>query len=304
MSDESPNGPSKADRQQFGVTRLIKQAVKKMILYTVLIVAGTYLALTLMMYIFQERMVFVPGRNVFATPASYKIDFEDINLKTDNDETISAWYIPAKDAKYTVLFCHGNAGNIANRLETAVFYHNHGYNFMVFDYPGYGKSTGKPSDKGLLRAAEAAWKYLVETREIDPESIIVAGRSLGGSAASHLASKYDPAMLCLEATFVSVKEAAKDVVPFLPVSLICRVHLPTGENLRKVKCPVLLIHSPHDEVINYRHGEKLYEIAPEPKEFHTLKGGHNDCWFIDQNRYAEIFKAFIAKHVDKNQADG
>ena len=249
-------------------------------------------------------MIFVPGRKVFATPASYKIDFEDLYLKTDTGATINAWYVPAKDAKYTVLFCHGNAGNIANRLETAVFYHNNGYNFMVFDYPGYGKSTGKPSDKGLLSASDMAWKYLTETRKIDSKSIIVVGRSLGGSAASYLAAKYDPAMLCLEATFVSVKEAAKDVVPFLPVGLICRVHLPTGENLKKVKCPVLLIHSPHDEVINYRHGERLFKIAPEPKEFHTLKGGHNDCWFIDQSRYAEIFKDFIDKYVDKSQVDG
>ena len=304
MSESGKNGSSKADQKKMGLKGLIKQAIKKMILYIILIVAGTYLALTVMLFFFQERMVFVPGRKVFATPASYKIDFEDLYLKTDSGVTINAWYVPAKDAKYTVLFCHGNAGNIANRLETAVFYHNQGYNFMVFDYPGYGKSTGKPSDKGLLSAADTAWKYLTDTRKIDPKSIIVVGRSLGGSAASHLAAKYDPAMLCLEATFVSVKEAAKDVVPFMPVGLICRVHLPTGENLKKAKCPVLLIHSPHDEVIKYRHGERLFEIAPEPKEFHTLKGGHNDCWFIDQARYSEIFKAFVAKYVENSQTDG
>lgn len=294
----------KAGSKDFDLRGLMRQAVKKMILYIVLIVAGTYLALSVMLFFFQERMVFVPGRKVFATPAAYKIDFEDLYLKTANGVTINAWYVPAKDAKYTVLFCHGNAGNIANRLETAAFYHNNGFNFMVFDYPGYGRSTGKPSDKGLLSSAETAWKYLTEIRKLDPKSIIVIGRSLGGSAASHLAAKYDPAMLCLEATFVSVKEAAKDVVPFMPVGLICRISLPTGENLSKVKCPVLLIHSPHDEVINYRHGERLFEIAPEPKEFHTLKGGHNDCWFIDQSRYAEIFKVFLNKYVDKPQADG
>ncbi len=275
--------------------KLRKKLLRQMYIFLIAIISG-YLLICFILFFFQNRFVFVPKKNIFITPKAYRLEYEDLSLKSSDGNTINAWYVPADKAEYTVLFCHGNAGNLANRIETVDHYHRLGFNFLVFDYPGYGKSSGSPNDKNVIEAAEAAWKYLTVDRKIPANKIIVIGRSLGGAPASHLAAKYKPLMLCSEAAFISPREVAKDMPLFLPTSLLVRVDLPTGQNIAKANCPVLIIHSPSDEVIKYRHGEALFKLAPEPKEFHQLTGGHNDCWFIDQKKYGNIFKDFLNKH--------
>jgi uncharacterized protein len=291
---ENPSDPGDENSVPF-IKKLKKKLIRQM--YIILIATvSAYLLVCLLLVCFQNRFVFVPRSNLFITPKECKLEYEDLSLKSSDGNTINAWYVPAKDAEYTVLFCHGNAGNLSNRIETVDHYHRLGFNFLIFDYPGYGKSTGGPTDKNILESAEAAWKYLTENRKIPENKIIVIGRSLGGVPASHLAAKYKPAMLCSEAAFISSKEVAKDIMPILPTSILVRINLPTGKNIAKANCPVLIIHSPHDEIIKYRHGKALFKLAPEPKELHSLGGGHNDCWFVDQKNYGNIFKKFLDKH--------
>jgi len=292
-----PSDPSNC--KKIPLSRIIKKKLRRPMLIIIITIAGTYLVLCLLLFFFQNRFVFVPKRNIYNTPAAYKLAYDDLTLKTGDGNTVNAWYIPTNKAEYTILFCHGNAGNLGNRIESIDFFHRHGFNVMIFDYPGYGKSSGTPSDKNVIDSAEVAWKYLTEDRKTPENKIIVIGRSLGGAPASHLAAKYKPAMLCSEAAFISAKEVGRDIMPILPTSLLCRVNLPTGKNIAKANCPVLIIHSPDDEIIKYRHGKALFKLAPDPKEFHSLPGGHNDCWFIDQKKYANILKSFLNKHCRK-----
>jgi fermentation-respiration switch protein FrsA (DUF1100 family) len=172
-----------------------------------------------------------------------------------------------------VLFCHGNAGNVSHRLDTLQFFRSLGLGTLIFDYRGYGRSDGSPSEKGTYRDAEAAWRHLVEQRQIPPERIVILGRSLGGAVAARLAADQRPGALVVESAFTSVPDLAARMFPVYPVHLLARIRYNTLKWIRRVHCPVLVVHSRDDEMIPFRHGRRLFEAAPEPKEFLELRGG-------------------------------
>ncbi|UCC17814.1 MAG: alpha/beta hydrolase, partial [Dehalococcoidales bacterium] len=161
----------------------------------------------------------------------------------------------------------------------------------------YGESEGKPSELNTYGDAEAAWKYLVAERHIDPGKIIVFGRSLGGGVASYIASRFSPGVLILESTFSSLPEVAASRFPYFPVRLIMKIKYPTSEYLAKVKCPVLIIHSRDDEEIPYSQGQKLYEMAADPKEFLEIKGTHNEGYKESNPSYEEGLDRFITRYL-------
>ena len=227
----------------------------------------------------------MPSRELSASPADIFLDYKDVYLKTLDQETIHGWFIPVHNAKQTVLFFHGNAGNISHRLETIKIYHRLGVNVFIFDYRGYGISTGKPSEKGTYLDAKAAWEYLIDQKKLKPENIILAGRSLGGGVASELAKKVNPAMLILESTFTSMVDVSRIHYPFMPTDLIVKHRYESIDNLKSITCPVVIIHSKYDEVIPFHHGKKLFEAANEPKNFIELKGGHGSGFLISKHIY-------------------
>lgn len=226
------------------------------------------------------------------SPKDINLDYDDIFLTAKDGVKINAWFIPCRAPRATVLFCHGNAGNLSYRLDTIKLFHDQNVNFFLFDYRGYGKSEGSVSEKGCYLDAEAAWDYLVNEKKIPKEKIIIAGRSLGGAIASHLAKDKEPAGLALESAFMSIPEMGKDLYPFLPASLIARIKLPTNQYIRQVNCPKLIMHSKSDEIVNYRHGKANFKAAREPKEFFELQGGHNDGFMITDG-YTEELDKFI-----------
>ncbi len=126
------------------------------------------------------------------------LPYEDIYFKTEDDVLLNGWFIPVEDAKNTLLFFHGNGGNISHRLESLKIFHEMGLSVFIIDYRGYGQSQGTSSEQGTYRDAEAAWRYLTETRGISDEDIIIFGRSMGGAVATWLASRYTPNLLILE----------------------------------------------------------------------------------------------------------
>lgn len=257
-----------------------------------LIIFGSFVALGAVLYVFQERFVFIPSKNLCMSPKDIRLDYEDLSLTSKDGTKINAWFIPCENPRATVLFCHGNAGNLSHRLDTIRIFHDLGVNFLIFDYRGYGRSEGSVSENGSYLDAEAAWDYLVKEKRIPPQKIIIAGRSLGGAVASHLAKDKESAGLILESAFMSVPEMGKDLYPFLPASIIARIKLSTNDYVKQVKCPKLIMHSPDDEIVRYRHGLANFKAAGEPKRFFELQGGHNDGFMVTDG-YAKELDGFI-----------
>ncbi|MDH3316937.1 MAG: alpha/beta hydrolase [Gammaproteobacteria bacterium] len=262
-----------------------------MILKYILLAAAVYAGLCLAVYIFQARLVFLPSRAIAATPARVGLDYEDVWLEASDGVRIHGWYIPHRQPRGTLLFFHGNAGNIGDRLESIAIFHRLNLNVLIIDYHGYGKSEGSPGEAESYKDAEAAWRHLVEARSIPPENIVLFGRSLGGCVAAWLAARVGPAGLILESTFTSVPDMAAKVYPFLPVRLLARIRLDALASLANVRAPILVIHSAGDEIIPPAHGRALFDSAPEPKQFLQLRGGHNDGFLVSR----EIYLAGLSK---------
>jgi alpha-beta hydrolase superfamily lysophospholipase len=267
-----------------------------------IIVVGFLITMSAVLYIFQERFVFFPSKTLLMSPKDIQLEYEDLYLKSRDGRKINAWFIPCKDPRATVLFCHGNAGNLSHRLDTIKLFHDLGVNFLIFDYGAYGNSEGSPSENGSYIDAETAWNYLTNEKKIPKEKIIIAGRSLGGAIASHLAMQKAPVGLILESAFMSIPEMGRDIYPFLPASLLARLKLSTNEYVKAVKCPTLIMHSPEDEVVRYRHGKANFGAsAGDPKEFFELRGSHNDGFMITDGYIKKLDEFIKLCLVGKNQ---
>ncbi|MDX1517312.1 MAG: alpha/beta fold hydrolase, partial [Woeseiaceae bacterium] len=195
------------------------------------VIAGSYLLLALALYLLQERMVFLagmPGRALVATPQQLGLDYEDVRFDTADGVTLHGWYVHAREPRGTVLFFHGNAGNISHRLDSIAIFYDLGLDTFIIDYRGYGQSEGKPSEAGTYRDAEAAWQYLVAERGVPPAKIVVFGRSLGGAVAAWLTSQREAAAVIVESAFTSAVDVARRHYGFMPVRLITRLDYPVA----------------------------------------------------------------------------
>jgi len=274
---------------------MIQQAVQilsELLLWS----AGVYLFLCGWMFLFQHRMVFMPRRGIDGTPAAVGLEFEEVWLPLLVHGQVQAWWVPGKTATAPViLFCHGNAGNLADRLPTLRLFHDLGAATLIFDYPGYGNSPGRPTEAGCHAAALAAWVWLTEIRRVVPNRIVILGRSLGGAVAAWLAGERPIAALVIESAFTSVPDLGAALYPWLPVRLLCRFRFSTREYLGQVQCPVTVIHSKMDEMIPFAHAEKLYAAAPEPKSLVVIEGDHNDGYLVSGDAYAAALSTMLRK---------
>jgi fermentation-respiration switch protein FrsA (DUF1100 family) len=263
----------------------------------IVIIAGAYIAFAGFLFIFQSNYVYYPERVLSNDPGSIGLSFEAISFETSDGVKLSGWFIPSDNARGVILFCHGNAGNISHRLESIQIFHRLGLAVFIFDYRGYGRSEGEPSESGTYKDAEAAWQYLVEERKVGPDRIVIFGRSLGGAVAAWLAQSRTPGALILESTFTSVPDIAAKLYPYLPVRLLLRFKYDTAGYLDKVSCPVLIVHSREDEIMPFGHGQRLFERAMEPKKFLEISGSHNEGFITSGKRYEEGLNAFISEHA-------
>jgi len=252
-----------------------------------------WLLMTALMYAFQSRLIYFPQRALNATPAAAGLDFRDVFLTTSDGIRLHGWYIPVPGAARTLLFLHGNAGNISHRLDSLRIFHELGLSVFIIDYRGYGRSDGHPDEAGTYRDAQAAWDYLLNEQGLRPRDIVIFGRSLGGGVASWLASRNMPAALIMESTFTSVGDLAADLYPWLPARTLTRIHYPSIDRIQDVNAPVLVVHSMDDELIPYRHGRRLFLAAGEPKSFLRLEGGHNDGFLTSRSAYMPGLQAFL-----------
>jgi len=245
------------------------------------------------LYFMQPSMIFYPSRELVASPADWHLQYEDVSFRSRDGITLHGWYIPNQASKRVVLFFHGNAGNMSHRGESVAIFHRLGLNVFIFDYRGYGRSQGKPSEKGLYLDAAGAWDYLTKTRGIAGENIILFGRSIGGVVATHLASEVSPAALIVESAFSSARDVARSAFPILSRLTLIRYDFNAASDIKGVRCPVLILHSPDDEILPYSLGEKLYRAANEPKEFVRLRGDHNSGFLQSQPEYERRLDTFI-----------
>lgn len=269
-----------------------------LMLFIAVIVVLAAVALTAV-YFYQDKLLYFPTRQVEGTPEQIGLAFESVTLKTVDGIELDGWFVPADSAKATVLFCHGNAGNIGDRLEAVAQFHRMGLAAFIFDYRGYGRSTGKPSEQGTYRDAEAAWEYLTVKRRIDPRTVVVLGRSLGGAVAVWLAAQHTPGALIVESSFTSLPDVAARHYPYLPVRLLSRYQYDNQATITSVSAPVLIAHSPDDHLVPYAHGQALFAAANEPKEFLKLEGSHNEGFLQSARQYEEGLSAFIARHIGR-----
>ena len=264
-----------------------------------LVVVG-YVVLVLFMFLFQSRLLFLPNlpsRDIIATPQSVGLAYEPVTITTEDGVTLDAWFLPAHQARGGLLFFHGNAGNISHRLDSLEIFNQLRLATLIFDYRGYGKSDGSPSEEGTYRDAEAAWRYLTEERRTPAQDVVLFGRSLGAAIAVHLATRHTPGALIIESGFTSIPDLAAAVYPFLPVRRLARFRYSTEVYLRSVSCPVLIVHSRDDEIIPFTHGQRLFAVANEPKQLLEIRGGHNDGFIVSGRSYVEGFDRFLQTHM-------
>lgn len=252
-----------------------------------------YVIICLYIFFNQKRMMYMPFREMEDTPDDIDLPYRKVSIETADGVRLSGWFVGEHENADVALFCHGNAGNISHRLETFKALDSLGLNTFIFDYRGYGASEGSPTEKGTHLDAEAAWRYLTETEKISPDRIILWGRSLGGAVATKLATKVNAKGLVLESTFTSIPEVGAAFYPYLPVKLFARYKYNTEAIIATIDMPVLVVHSPEDEVIYYRFGKRLFEAAVEPKQFLKIQGSHNEGFVDSKNIYINGVKEFL-----------
>lgn len=261
------------------------------------ILALAYGGVAALLFLMQDKLAYYPqiGREIQTTPREHGLDYQALTLTTADGEQLDAWFVPAR-GKAVVLFLHGNAGNISHRIDNITMFHRLGYGVLIFDYRGYGRSTGKPSEEGVYQDAQTAWDHLTRQRGIAPEHIILFGESLGGAVAAWLATREGPGALVLSSAFTSAPELGADLYPWLPTKWLVRMRYDTRNMLTQVTCPVLIAHSPDDEIIPFRHGQKLFDAAAEPKVFLPLTGGHNDSFIFMRQKWVDVLAEFLSQH--------
>jgi len=248
---------------------------------------------------FERVNIYHPGRTMAAVPGTFGLAHEEVALAAEDGTRLHGWFIPSSRGplaarKLVVLLCHGNAGTISDRVLKASLLHRLGLSVLLFDYRGYGRSAGSPSEKGTYQDAEAAWRWLA-AKGFAPQRIVLYGESLGNGVAVETALRHPPRALILESAFTSIADMGKVVYPWLPVRLIARTRYDNLAKIGSVRAPVLVLHSREDRIVPFRMGRALFAAAPEPKEFFELTGSHDEGFLDAGPAYPARIRAFLER---------
>ena len=242
----------------------------------------------------EHAMLFVPSGRLLEDPSTIGLAYEDVHLETEDGVRIHGWWVPREGAEVTVLWLHGNAGNISHRLERLAAFHELGVQNLLIDYRGYGRSEGRPSERGLYRDASAGLRHLREARGVPDERIVIFGKSLGGAVAVELASRERVGGVIVESSFTSVPDMAKRQFPFLPTEWLVRNRFDSLSRIAQVHSPILVIHGDRDGIVPYEMGRRLFEAATAPKDFYAVPGAdHNDVLYRGGDRYRARLREFF-----------
>ncbi|MDA0577381.1 MAG: alpha/beta fold hydrolase [Verrucomicrobia bacterium] len=261
-----------------------------------LILIAAYLGICLFVLIRQGTYMFVPARLITATPADAGLPFENLTLVTADGENLNAWFIPPPPGTvnpWTVVYCHGNAGNLSERVEPVHTLHQLGFAVCIFDYRGYGTSTGKPDEQGTYTDARAAWDYVTATRQTPASRVLIYGHSMGGAVAVWLAGQVHPGALVIDATFTSALDMGAAMFPYLPIRMLSRYQYNSLERIAHIRCPVFIAHGVNDITIPVTHGRRLFARAVEPKRYAEFVGDHASVGFDPETGYAAQLLAWL-----------
>ena len=240
----------------------------------------------------EHSLIYYPIRQLEGDPRAYRLRHEEITFVAEDGVRLHGWLVPGP-APWVLLWAHGNAGNISHRLDNLAEFHRRlGVSVFIFDYRGYGRSDGRPSEEGLYRDARAALATLQARPDLDPSRIIYFGRSLGAAVAVELALHRPPAALILETPFLSVSAIANRTLP--GVGYLFRTRFDSLAKIGRIRAPLLVLHGDRDEVIPFDHGRRLFEAGPEPKTFYAIPGAHhNDTYLVGGEAYWRVWREFL-----------
>lgn len=250
---------------------------------------------------FERTSLFHPERELTFHPAGAGMKYVDLTLTASDGVAINAWHLPGKAGAPTLLFLHGNGGNLSHRVEKLKLLTRSGAEVLIIDYRGYGKSSGVPTEKGTYRDAEAAYLYLTKDLSRQPRSIFLYGESLGAAIAVDLARRRPVAGVILESPFTSILDMAAEVIAWYPARWLSTFRYDSAAKIAEVNAPLLILHSPFDATVPYRMGRRLFELAREPKVFFDLKGGHNDGYEMSGEAYLKAVESFVDRHRASKQ---
>lgn len=245
----------------------------KFIIYLLL---GLYIALGLVVYFFQEKLIFLPEELDQDFVYDFPTSFEEYFVEIDDGAVLNALHFNSDSSKGLILYFHGNAGSLRRWGEVVDPFVSIGYDVLIMDYRGYGKSTGKRSYKALLSDAEKMYEFALGLTE--EAKLIVFGRSIGSSFASYLAGKKNPSMLILETPFLSLGDIANRVAPIYPPNYLLRYNFKNHESLKSANCPIYIFHGTDDQIVPLESGQKLFQtLDPDKAELFVIEGGgHNN----------------------------
>jgi uncharacterized protein len=261
------------------------------VLRPVLIAAALLLVLPVL---FEKSLIYHPMRDHEVTARGLGLAHESVTLVAEDGIRLDAVFLPTKGSRVTVLFTHGNAGNLSHRLDRTIFLQARlGADVLLFDYRGYGRSEGRPDEEGTYRDGRAAYRWLVEERKVPPDRLVLFGESLGSAVALDLAVSRPCRALVLEAPFTSVPDMARVVFPFVPRAFV-RTQYDNLAKIHRLRVPLLVLHGERDEVVPFAQGRRLFEAAPEPKRFFPVPGaGHNDAYHVGGDAYWRTVADFV-----------
>jgi len=248
-------------------------------------------------YLFYPRVesffIYFPQSQFDFSPEEFRLQYREAFFNTEDGEQLHGWFFPAEKDSPVILHFHGNAGNISHRLDLVQPFLRSGLSLFLFDYRGFGKSTGRPSEKGLYKDGLAACTYLEEKEKIALERIVLHGHSIGAAVAIEVALQKKVRGLVIESAFTSTKDMAKTLTLFALLSPVLPTNYNNLEKIRRVPAPKLIVHGDRDEIVPFMMGRKLFEAATDRKFFYPVKdAGHNDVFIVGGEKYFEVFADF------------
>jgi fermentation-respiration switch protein FrsA (DUF1100 family) len=250
----------------------------------------------------ESRLIYFPERTLEANPRQAGLAYQDVWLHSKDNIKLHGWFMPSpQPSGLTLLLLHGNAGNISHRMDKYSVLLELGVNVFTFDYRGYGDSAGEPSEAGLYRDADAAYRYLTERRGVDPQRLLLYGESLGSAVAIDLASRLPSGGVILEEAFTSAADVAQHMYPFLPMRWLIRSKFDTLGKIALINAPLLILHSQDDELFPLSYAQHLFAAAKPPKQLVVLHGGHNDAFIVSAKQYRAALQSFFAERIAKSR---
>jgi hypothetical protein len=247
-----------------------------------------------LLLLLEKRFIYFPTRGHDVTPSELGLAREDVWLVAEDGVRIHGWYLPVPQARWVTLLSHGNAGNISHRLDRALLLQARlRSSVFLYDYRGYGESEGSPEEAGTYRDARAAYRYLVEQKQVKPGELVLFGESLGSAVSLDLALDHPAAALVLEAPFTSVRDMARATI-FAPLAPFVRTRYESLARVPRLRMPLLVVQGDRDEVVPPAQGRRLFDAAPEPKRYYAIPGaGHNDTYLVGGEAYWRTIGDFL-----------